>query len=104
MPNEVAAIDPLGRTVHILPGILFSENQGQEIYDDATTVIKKPSLLVEVDENNVTQFYYFRSIGWNETLLIISRWGNDRWEAYSCVKNPSSETLSAILKKGNQLI
>jgi hypothetical protein len=104
MPNEVAVIDPLGKTIYLLPGILFSENEAEEIYDDATVVIKKPALLVEVHENNATQLYYFRSIGWNKTLLIITRRDNERWEAYSCVKNPSSEILSAILKKGKQLI
>jgi hypothetical protein len=104
MPNESAVIDPLGKTIHLLPDIFFSENETEEIFDDASTVIKKPALLVEVNENDVTQFYYFRSVGWNKTLLIITRWDKDRWEAYRCVKNPSSEELSAILKKGNQLI
>lgn len=104
MLNEVAVIDPLGKTIHLLPGIFFSENEAEEIYDDATIVIKKPALHVEVHEKGATQLYYFRSIGWNKTLLIVTRWSNNRWEAYSCVKNPSSETLSAILKKGNHLI
>jgi hypothetical protein len=104
MPNEVAVIDPLGKTIHLLPGIFFAENEAEEIYDDATAVIKKPALLVKVHENDATQFYYFRSVGWNKTLLIITRWSNDRWEAYSCIKNPPAETLSAILKKGSQLI
>ena len=104
MPNEVVVIDPLGKTIHLLPGVFFSENEAEEIYDDATTVIKKPALLVESHENNTTQLYYFRSIGWNKTFLIITKWDHERWEAYSYIKNPSSETLSAILKKGNQLI
>ena len=104
MPNEVAAIDPLGKTIFLLPGIFFTENEADEIYDDATTVNKKPAILVEVNENNETQFYYFRSIGWNKTFLIISRWNNERWEAYNFIKNPSSETLSAILKKGKQIL
>jgi hypothetical protein len=104
MPNEVAVIDPLGKTIYLLPGILFSENEAEEIYDDAAAVIEKPALLVEVHDNNVTELCYFRSIGWNKTLLIIARWNNGRWEADHCIKNPSSETLSAILKKGDQLI
>jgi hypothetical protein len=104
MPNEVAVIDPLGKTIHLLHGVLFSENEAEGIYDDAAAVIEKPALLVEVHDNNVTELYYFRSIGWNKTLLIIARWNNDRWEADHYIKNPSSETLSAILKKGNQLI
>jgi len=104
MPNEVAAIDPLGKTIYLLPGILFTESEADEIYDDATTVIKRPAILVEVNENNETQFYYFRSIGWNKTLLLIVRWNSGRWEAYNCIKNPSSQILSSILKKGKQIL
>jgi hypothetical protein len=103
MPNEVTVSDPLGKTIYFLPEILFSQNEAEETYDDATMVIKKPALLVEVQENNTTQRYYLRSIGNNKTLLVIVRQNIDRWEAYSCVKNPSRETLFAILKKGNQL-
>ena len=104
MINEVTAIDPLGKTVHLLPGILFSENEDEGIYDGATTVIKKPALLVEVNENNETQFYYFRSVGWNKTLLLTTRFHEGRWEAFQCLKNPSSEMISALLKKGKHII
>lgn len=103
MPNEVDAIDPLGKTIYLLPGILFTENEADEIYDDAATVIKKPALVIEVNENSKTQYYYFRSIGWNKTLLLVAHWNNERWEAYNCIKNPTSDMLSAILKKGKQI-
>ena len=104
MPNEVAVTDPLGKTIYLLPGIFFSQNEVEEVYDDATAIIKKPAMLIEVRENNSTEFYYFRSIGWKKTLLVVTRWSNNRWEAYKCLKNPSSEILSAILKKGKQLV
>lgn len=104
MPNEVAVIDPLGQTVYLLPEILFSENEAEEIYDDATAVVRKPALMAEIHENNTTQFYYFRSVGPDKTLLIITRQHNNRWEAYNCIKNPSRETLSELLKRGKQLI
>jgi hypothetical protein len=104
MANGVTAIDPLGKTIHLLPGIFFTRNEANEIYDDAAEVIQKPALLVEVHENKETQFYYFRSIGWNNTLLIIARFHSDRWEAYDCIKNPSSKMLSSILKKGTQIL
>jgi len=104
MPKEVAVIDPLGKTIFLLPAIFFDENEAEEIYDDATAVIKKPAMLFEVQENNATQFYYFRSIGWKKTLLIMTTWGNDRWEAHDCIKNPSSKLLGHLLKKGKQLI
>jgi hypothetical protein len=102
--NEVLAIDPLGKTIYLLPGIFFTKNEEHEIYDDITTVIRKPAILIEVNENNETQFYYFRSIGWNYTLLITVKLKDSRWEAYNCVKNPSSEILAALLKRGKQIL
>jgi hypothetical protein len=93
MPNEVIVSDPLGKTICFLPEILFSQNGKEEIYDDATTVIKKAAL-VEVQENKTIQRYYFRSIGNNKTLLITVRQNVDRWEAHSCIKNPSREICS----------
>jgi len=104
MTNEVIATDPFGKTIHLLPEILFAEREANENYDDAATVIKKPAMLVEVNENNERQLYYFRSVGWNSTLLITVRSNNGRWEAYNCIKNPSSKTLSSILKKGKQIL
>jgi hypothetical protein len=103
MTNEVFAMDPFGKTIHLLPEIFFIESEAQEIYDDVTTVIKKPAIIIEVKENNETQFYYFRSIGWRNTLLIKARLNNDRWEAYDCIRNPSSEILLSFLKRGKQI-
>lgn len=103
MTNEVFAIDPLGKTIYLLSEIFFIESEANEIYDDATTVIKKPAFIIEIKENNDTQFYYFRSVGWNNTLLIKVRLDNNRWEAYDWIKNPSSEILLFVLKKGKQI-
>jgi hypothetical protein len=105
MANEVlTALDPLGKIVYLLPGMCAGNNADDEIYDDAATVIEKPAIMVEVKENNETQFYYFRSIGWHNTLLIMVHSVNNRWEVHQCIKNPSSQELSAILKKGKQIV
>ena len=104
MVDEVTTVDPLGRTIHLLPEISFPENEEEGILNDASTIIKKPALLIEIEENNEKQFYYFRSVGWNKTLLLIVRFNGGRWEAYKCIKNPSSQMLSTLLKKGKQLI
>jgi hypothetical protein len=103
MPNEVIAVDPLGKAIH-LPKISYDGNETAEIYDDAATVIEKPALIIEVTENGETQFYYFRSVGWNNTLLIIVRFIHDRWEAFDFVKNASSQLLLSVLKKGKQIL
>jgi hypothetical protein len=105
MANEViTTLDPLGRTIFLLSGISITRNEEYGIFDDAATVIKKPAILLEVKENSETEFYYFRSIGWNNTLLIKVHFKNNRWEAYHCTKNPSNEELTAILRKGKQIL
>jgi hypothetical protein len=104
MINEVTAIDPLGRTIHLLPSILFFENEEEGILNDVSTIIQKPALLIEAEENHQIHFYYFRSVGWNKTLLLVTRFDNGRWEAYKYEKNPPSEMLSVLLKRGKQII
>lgn len=103
MANQMATIDPLGRIIYLLPDIFFIQNPENDIYDDATTVIKKPAMIIEINEKNQTEFYYFRSVGWNKTFLIIVRSNNNRWEAYNRINNPSEELISTILKKGKQI-
>jgi len=107
MTNEEPVIDPLGKRIYLVPEICApgSELNGEEeIYDDIATVINKPALLIEVTENKETEFYYFRSVGWENTLLINVHFHNMRWEAYGCKKNPDSTELSILLKKGKQLL
>ena len=104
MPGELTATDPLGNTVHLLPEVYFKEDTESGIYDDVTTVINKPAALIEINENGEIQYFYYRSVGWSNALLIISRYHNDRWEAFSLVQNPSVDMMSALLKKGKQII
>lgn len=103
MTNEVIVQDPLGKMVHLLAEHFLADIESTEIYDDAATVIKKPAIMVEVTENNETQFYYFRSVGWNSTLLIAVHFNNGQWDAYEVKRNPPSEILLDVLKKGKQV-
>lgn len=103
MNNEVIAMDPFGKTVYLLPEVLFVKDEALEIYDNAVTVIEKPALVVEVLGDSSSEFYYLRSIGWNRTLLITARLKNERWEAYEYLENPSSAFVSSILKRGKQV-
>ena len=107
MTNEAPITDPLGKKIYLVPEICTIENElheEEEIYDDVSIVIKKPALIIEVNENDETKFYYFRSVGWEHTLLINVHYHNSRWEAYKCKKNPDSQELSILLKKGKQLL
>jgi len=102
--EDVAVIDPLGKTIYLLADIFTKQKSGNYVLNDVSEVITKPAILVEVEENNQTRFYYFRSVGGNKTFLIIVRRINDHWQAYHCIKNPAGEMLSMVLKKGKQII
>lgn len=105
MANEVASVmDPLGKNIYLLSNIILDKNEDDGIYDDATTIIRKPAILIELKEEDRSELYYFRSIGWNKTMMIKVRFNNNRWEAYQCIKNPSSNEVTSLLRKGKQLI
>jgi hypothetical protein len=104
MINEVAVMDPLGKLIYLPPDLFTKQNSAKDIFNDVSTVITKPAILIEVMENEQLQFYYFRSIGWNKTFLIIIHQINDRWEVHQCIRNPAGETLAAVLKKGKQIL
>jgi len=95
--------DPLGNPV-LLPGDLFKLTPKAGIYDDASAVITKPALVIEINNGNEIEMYYFRSIGWDHTMLITVRQKNDRWEASSLERDPPNEILADIMKKGRQLL
>lgn len=103
--EEMKVLDPLGKTIYLPADICDKDNaQADVIYDDVQTVIERPALLIEVTENSDYYFYYYRSVGWNQTLLITVHLRNSQWQAVGCQKNPSTRELSLILKKGKQII
>ena len=107
MANEVmSAVDPFGNTIFLLEGICVEgdEKIDPEIYDNAITVIQKPALMIKLETDQTTEHYYFRSVGWHNTMLISAQLINGKWESYKCVRNPSSDLLSALLKKGKQIL
>lgn len=108
MANEVIVVtDPMGNEIYFVTANCFTpdEVQEHEVYDDVTAVIKKPAILVEIkNERNKKELHYFRSIGWQNTLLIKVEFLNNRWETIQCIKNPSNAELSELLKKGVQII
>jgi hypothetical protein len=103
MPDELTAIDPLGRTVY-LPADFATDSNPNGVIDDVTAVIIRPAVLIEVKEKEETEYYYFRSVGWNKALLIITQLHNNRWEAYKFVWNPTAEMMSNVLGKGKQVV
>lgn len=105
MANEAMATDPLGNQIHLISTSLPSgDSPNYEIYDDVSLVIKKPAMLVEIIKDDNKEMYYFRSMGWEYTLLIKVEFLNDRWETTKWTKNPTNGELSRLLKVGKQII
>ena len=104
MINEVAVMDPLGKLIYLPPDLCTNQNSTKDIFNEVSTVITKPAILIEVIENAQLQYYYFRSVGWNKTFLIIIREINDQWQVDHCIRNPAGEMLSIALKKGKQIL
>jgi len=107
MANEERIItDPLGNQVRIEPSLCDAGLQPthSDTYDDPFDVIRRPIMLIELSDSPTPQLCYYRSIGWDTTLLIMAKKMDDEWEAYRCIKNPSPETVTDLLKKGRQLI
>jgi hypothetical protein len=98
--------DPLGNKIKFLDSLCAIEQfvQAGEVYDDLSTVITRPAILIELSDSIPLELYYYRSVGWNHTLLIGVRRSGSEWEAFQCQRNPEFAILSGLLKNGKQLI
>ena len=104
--EEIMIKDPMGTDIFLLPQICFPEIEKDKagIYDDLAAVISKPAILIEHIKDEEKRLYYFRSIGWHNTILLEIIFKNERWETAKCTRNPSNEVLLELLKKGKQLL
>jgi hypothetical protein len=107
MINEAMMItDSLGDQVWVKPGFLADppENEVSDTKTELVLALKEPALLVEVNNPEEKEHYYYRSVNWHLTLLLTSRFQYNRWEVTGGTWNPSSNLLSDILKKGKRLV
>lgn len=106
MANEVmSVVDPLGNTIFLLEGICIeNETPDSDIYDTAFKVIQKPAMMIKIETDHLLQHYYFRSVGWHNTLLISVLFNDGKWLSDKCIRNPTNEQLSTLLKNGKQLL
>jgi hypothetical protein len=65
--------------------------------------IENPALLVHVF-GVLGKRYYFRSIHWQRTLLIVAHEENGIWSARECIENPSGQFMLGIYLQGIQLV
>jgi hypothetical protein len=95
-------IDPFGNEV-FLPKDLFTpkvlEVKLLDLFDKPAKVIEAPALMMQVS-GDLEENYYYRSVGWDSTLLICTRKIAGRWIAQYISDNPSSKQLYEIYKKG----
>jgi hypothetical protein len=96
--------DPLGNSVQISVAICESADQNSiEIYDDAIAVIEKPALVFLMQQEK-TEHYYYRSVGWNKIMMIIAEKQDGSFIASECIIDPSKELMATIFEKGTQLL
>ena len=108
----ITVIDPKGNEVSIpkklLPADLLS-GRNKAVYDPPEKVIERPAILLTTCKEaaaaptETCENHYFRSIGWQDTLLISARKKEGRWTAYQCICNPSFQQLSHLFKVAKQL-
>lgn len=107
MTEEMIYInDPLGRIISFskkLCSLEIEHIDSHDPYDDLSSVIAKPAILIETSDLPV-KLFYFRSIGWQLSVLIKVKFEKRLWEAYKCIINPSDADIVGLLKKGKQII
>jgi|GEM_PF-7032371 len=102
MENEVSVTDIFDNSIY-LPASFMNE-QGKGFDEEIIATVSKPALVVEWIEDGHRQLTYFRSVDWHETFLFTARLLGNKWEAFSCTKNPPSYLLADLLKDGKQII
>ena len=105
MNNVETVIDPFGNEV--LLSRQFCELSAfvtdmMEVYDKPSKVIEAPAMMLQVSGSS-DETYYFRSIGWENILLIGTQKIEGKWHVHVVVKNPSTQQFRDIYKKGNQV-
>lgn len=98
-------IDPLGNQVVLPKNLCDLEALGVntlEIYDQPFKVIEAPAIILQV-VGTINENYYFRSIGWQSTLLIVTKKVGEKWLAHKIFKNPSGKQLQNLYTKGNKI-
>jgi ATP-dependent RNA circularization protein (DNA/RNA ligase family) len=91
--------DPLGKVIYFPLGICIQgeDIDAEDIYDDFKRVIESPACIIEMHDSRK---FYFRALGWNLNILLEVVLQEDKWVAINCIKNPDTDYISTLLKKG----
>lgn len=103
MNNAETIVDPLGNEVLFPKHLTDLSRLGKDlldVYDMPAKVIEAPAIMMHVSGSS-EENYYYRSIGWENALLIGTKKIGNRWIVHSIQNNPSSQHLRDIYKAGN---
>ena len=90
--------DPLGNIVFISDELCVAEQEAmEESFDPVARIIESPAYMVDVAG---TEMYYIRAVDWDNIMLVEAVMNSGKWQAGICIKNPSREYISTIIKKG----
>ena len=102
MLNNTATriLDPSGRDV-LMPESLCIQGSDDPpahlLNDDCQKVIETPACIIELASDHL---FYFRSVGWNFTVLIEAICRDGSWNAVRCLKNPATSYIVSLLRQG----
>lgn len=92
--------DPIGYEIYLPPDLCeegtpepFATQMASRFYH----VLETPACIIELSSY---ERCYFRSLGWNCTVLISVIFQNEKWVADQCQKNPSKEYILELLQTG----
>jgi hypothetical protein len=103
MEQAVILKDPFGLQVTIKDSLCFVDDPGERdsrLLNDFRTVIERPAFVIDMRAGNPPSRYYFRSIGWDTSLLIRAEWRDGSWLAKDCQRNPEELHLKNLAEQG----
>jgi hypothetical protein len=97
------ATDPLGTIIQIpdnLGGLAANEIRHNWLNKTVQATIEKPMYMLEIKG---VAFYYIRSLGWENTMLVEAVQKEGLWQAIACYPNPTPAYLRGLLKEARLL-
>ena len=90
--------DPLGNIVFLSEELCLQHAEPlKDMYDPIARIIEAPAYMVEVPGSEI---YYIRAVDWENIVLVEASMQDGKWNALTCVTNPSREFIGSIIKKG----